>query len=344
MNKIVKILNDTIKRDQEKVSIIGYVKSYPEKSVTIGEIVFSKLFSNNTDSYYRAAPLYSKSFTFPVIGQLVLILDIDGFYYYTGQFQFSKQQNAEFLLEYFDERNSGVIGAKEDFDNVTKEIFPTSIKVEQVDKRVGETFLTGNFNNDIILGYDKNNNAKLSIIQNREDSTYDLNTSGFHIRTDQKITDEITYPNDKDIEDSELKFILITEDVLNFVSKLGDIILSSNDKIIINSKENVIINTDKTASLKASKSIEIKSNEIYIGEDANEAVVLGDKLETLLNDIISNIDNTYTHLNSLITALNSLAGGALSPIQTQVIAQQTQLNSVLKSKVQQIKSQIAKVK
>lgn len=340
MNKILKILNDTIRVDDARTTLIGYVKSYPATPKTVGEIIFTIPFSNETDSYYTASPLQSSFFTMPVVGELVLILKIDNIYYYTGRFQFSSAKNKEFLLEYIDERNSGIDGAKNDFDNVTKEIFPTKIKLKQVNKAVGETFIESNFNNDIILGYDDKGDSKLSIIQNREDSSYDLNTSGLHFRTNKKITDEITYPKDINIEDDNMNFILLTEDALNFVSKLDDIILSSNNKVIINAKNDINIDGDKSININTSDDMKINGNKIYIGKDANEAAVLGDKLESLLNDIISNIDEFY---QAIIKQGSASVQTGYSTLIPNAITGAGNL-AALKLKVSQIKSTISKVK
>lgn len=312
MNKIKNILNNSIDVKKEKNLFIGYVKSYPEATIKDGEIMFSIPFSNDRDIVYRAVPLDPKSFTFPVVGQLVLIILIESFFYYCGYFQLSKSQNADFLLEYIDEKNSGVYDAKNDFENGTKKIFPMYDEIPQIEKLVGETFVNGNANNNIILGYDQKGDPKISIIQNRESEEYDLNTSGVHLRTNTKITDEVEYPKSTNIEDSESDFLLLTEDILNLVSKVGSIIITSNDKIILNSLHEIYISSDANINISSpDNDITIEGNNVFIGKGNREPLVLGDTLKSLLEELIGNLDTFYQNVisggpASLQTGFNTL--------------------------------------
>ena len=317
-NKFNSLLKESLNQTREQTNNFGYVKSYPKENIIAGEIIFTLPFNaGEGNAYYTASPLDPNCYTLPIVGQMVLILYLNNNFYYCGYFQFTKQQNADFLLQYISEQYCDVSGSAEEFKNVSSKIFPVDTKVPEINKFVGETFISGNCNNNVVLGYDANGEAKLSIIQNRFDSTYDLNTPGIHMRTNQKITDEIEYPNSTDIEDNESNFLLLTEDILNLVSKVGNVIITSNDKIIINAKDIIYLNADKD--------IVIDGKSVKIGKDADEPLVLGNKLIDTLDDIISSLDNVYSHLTTVYTPLNALASGGLTANMTAVTNQQIQL-------------------
>ena len=264
-NKLTKILKDLGGKQLKNQMYFGYVKTYPKENLTSGEIIFTMPFNEGeSEAFYSASPLDPNCYTLPIIGQLMLIFYINNDFYYAGYFQFTKQQNADFLVQYVSEQFNGVKDSEDEFDNVVSKVFPIETKVPEINKLVGETFINGNSNNNIILGYNDKGKAKLSIIQNREDSRYNLNTSGIHMRTDSKITDEIEYPNADNIEDIESSFLLLTEDILNLVSKVGSIIITSNEKIILNSKDIIYLNTNKDINISSDK-IKIKSKKIYLG-------------------------------------------------------------------------------
>lgn len=286
-------------------SYFATIVDYPKNEVA-GAIQF-RLFHHDRNSTIDnkelliAYPLNPQNYTKPVPNQIVKIVELQGYYLYQGLYQSSNNENGDFIHEIFSEDEAGTTD-KPNSDNYkalfdgTKEPnqqgqydlkgFEQKDDIPKIKEKPGDTILKGLQNNDIILSYDENNNPVISLVVDREDNDYNKNNKGIHIYGENDIDSGLEISSDKKEnfpnDESNGGGIVLNNDKIRMNAKSGTIFLSANKDISLSSNQSFTIDNGKETV--------INSPEIYLGsKDAEESVVLGDTLKSLLEEILDAI-------------------------------------------------------
>jgi len=253
----------------------GEVLDYSE--TILGGIYFRIIGLQNRNAEFIttfpiATPKNPMQYTLPIPGNLVLIEATQDAYYYTNIFSKTGNENTDFLINFessiFSETIDKQSNAQLDVKGfIIKEVIPINLKP-------GDTVLKGTQNNNIVLSYDVDGNPTISIILNRADANYDSNTNGIHLfgaftsdkEYDIGVKIKANFPSDE----YDIQTIIVNSDSIRLNSKNKSITFTSNRNI------NFIMNSDMNIDC---ANIFANSNKIYLGKNANESLVLGNKLK-----------------------------------------------------------------
>ena len=299
-----------------------------------GRFVNSEL-GVNLDALSDFKPLNPNFQTTPVVGEIVIGVK------YLGQLFFTTQLNL-FGNPNFNTQHGISVGKKKDTLKSSQGIddLPNSDdkgietghyfkKLDDARKLLpneGDVIIEGRFGNSIRIGSDiKNEN---------EESPNMIFSVGHTIEGDTKV------PIEEKIDTDGSSVYLTTNQELTFTigaeSKLvpspynGKQILLNSDRIILNTKEggDILFSSNNNVGISAVKEVVIESPTTKIGGiDATEPIVLGDTLESKLNDILTIIET-----------------GLLAPTGPVVVGPGAGLLASLKSSLSTIKSPQNKTK
>ena len=262
-----------------------------------GRFVNSEL-GMNIDSLSDYKPLNPNFQTTPVVGEIVIGVK------YLGQLFFTTQLNL-FGNPNFNTQHGISVGKKKDTLKSSQGIddLPNSDdkgietghyfkKLDDARKLLpneGDVIIEGRFGNSIRIGSDiKNEN---------EESPNMIFSVGHTIEGDTKV------PIEEKIDTDGSSVYLTTNQELTFTigaeSKLvpspynGKQILLNSDRIILNTKEggDILFSSNNNVGISAVNEVVIESPTTKIGgTDATEPIVLGDTLESKINDILTIIE------------------------------------------------------
>jgi len=299
-----------------------------------GRFVNSEL-GVNLDALSDFKPLNPNFQTTPVVGEIVIGVK------YLGQLFFTTQLNL-FGNPNFNTQHGISVGKKKDTLKSSQGIddLPNSDdkgietghyfkKLDDARKLLpneGDVIIEGRFGNSIRIGSDiKNEN---------EESPNMIFSVGHTIEGDTKV------PIEEKIDTDGSSVYLTTNQELTFTigaeSKLvpspynGKQILLNSDRIILNTKEggDILFSSNNNVGISAVNEVVIESPTTKIGGvDATEPIVLGDTLESKLNDILTLIET-----------------GLLAPTGPVVVGPGAGLLASLKSSLSTIKSPQNKTK
>jgi len=262
-----------------------------------GRFVNSEL-GKNIDSLSDYKPLNPNFQITPVVGEIVIGVR------YLGQLFFTTQLNL-FGNPNFNTQHGISVGKKKDTLKSTQDIddLPnsddTGIETGHYFKKIddarkllpneGDVTIEGRFGNSIRIGSDiKNEN---------ENSPNVIISVGHTIEGDSKVPIEEKIDTDASsiymVTNQELKPTLGAESKLITAPYEGKQILLNSDKIILNTKNggDILFSSNKNVGISAVGEVVIETPITKIGGiDAVEPIVLGDTLESKLNDILTLIE------------------------------------------------------
>ncbi len=262
-----------------------------------GRFVNSEL-GKNIDSLSDYKPLNPNFQITPVVGEIVIGVR------YLGQLFFTTQLNL-FGNPNFNTQHGISVGKKKDTLKSTKDIddLPnsddTGIETGHYFKKIddarkllpneGDVTIEGRFGNSIRIGSDIKNENK--------NSPNVIISVGHTIEGDSKVPIEEKIDTDASsiymVTNQELKPTLGAESKLITAPYAGKQILLNSDKIILNTKNggDILFSSNKNVGISAVGEVVIETPITKIGGiDAVEPIVLGDTLESKLNDILTLIE------------------------------------------------------
>lgn len=246
-----------------------------------------------------AYPKNSHCYIKPVPHQILKVEEFQGYYFYTGLYQHTQNENGDFVFDILTENEAGTkdLPDKGKYnDRMNGNISPNQKgnydlkgfkqkEINPINEKSGDNIIKGLQNNDIILSYDKENNPLISLVLDREDKNYNQNTKGIHIYSNYDIDTDKEYAGDikRNLPDNE---------------KSGGGIVLNNDKIRVNANNgSIYFSTSKEFSVSANSNVNfdtkqnfnINAKEIYLGKNAKESIVLGNTLKGLMEELINEI-------------------------------------------------------
>lgn len=261
--------------------VIGYIEDNLP-----GTINFRVLgLDNNAESIKYAWPKNQSIYSKPIPGMIVKIEEAQGYFYYTGTYQHTDNENPDFIFNFLNEVEAQVQN-KNDTDDYS-EAFITGQPQEQgsdidqkdfklhdeiisIREKAGDTLIKGYFNNDIILTYDEEGNAIISLVLDRDSSEFDSNTKGLHIYSNFDVDSDLEFNikiKENIPKESDGGAIVIKNDKIRIAADVGSIFFSSNNKISLVSNNNFTVDTSANAIINAKN--------IFLGKDAKEKLMLG---------------------------------------------------------------------
>ena len=299
-----------------------------------GRFVNSEL-GKNIDSLFDYKPLNPNFQSTPVVGEVVIGVKYLDQRFYTTQINLFGNPN-------FNTQHGISIGKKKDTLTSTEGItdLPNSddrgIETGHYFKRAddarrllpneGDVIIEGRFGNSIRIGSDIRNE--------NEDSPNMIISVGHTIEGDTKVPIEEKIDTDGSsiymTTNQELKPTLGAESKLIPSPYDGKQIFLNSDRIILNTKEggDILFSSNKNVGVSAVGEVVIEAPTTKIGGvDATEPIVLGDTLESKLNDILTLIET-----------------GLLAPTGPVVVGPGAGILASLKSTLGTIKSPSNKVK
>ena len=299
-----------------------------------GRFVNSEL-GKNIDSLFDYKPLNPNFQSTPVVGEIVIGVKYLDQRFYTTQINLFGNPN-------FNTQHGISIGKKKDTLTSTEGItdLPNSddrgIETGHYFKRAddarrllpneGDVIIEGRFGNSIRIGSDIRNE--------NEDSPNMIISVGHTIEGDTKVPIEEKIDTDGSsiymTTNQELKPTLGAESKLIPSPYDGKQIFLNSDRIILNTKEggDILFSSNKNVGVSAVGEVVIEAPTTKIGGvDATEPIVLGDTLESKLNDILTLIET-----------------GLLAPTGPVVVGPGAGILASLKSTLGTIKSPSNKVK
>ena len=299
-----------------------------------GRFVNSEL-GKNIDSLFDYKPLNPNFQSTPVVGEIVIGVKYLDQRFYTTQINLFGNPN-------FNTQHGISIGKKKDTLTSTEGItdLPNSddrgIETGHYFKRTddarrllpneGDVIIEGRFGNSIRIGSDIRNE--------NEDSPNMIISVGHTIEGDTKVPIEEKIDTDGSsiymTTNQELKPTLGAESKLIPSPYDGKQIFLNSDRIILNTKEggDILFSSNKNVGVSAVGEVVIEAPTTKIGGvDATEPIVLGDTLESKLNDILTLIET-----------------GLLAPTGPVVVGPGAGILASLKSTLGTIKSPSNKVK
>ena len=262
-----------------------------------GRFVNSEL-GMNIDSLSDYKPLNPNFQTTPVVGEIVIGVK------YLGQLFFTTQLNL-FGNPNFNTQHGISVGKKkdtlsssdgiDDLPNSDDKGIETGHYFKKLDDarkllpNEGDVIIEGRFGNSIRIGSDiKNEN---------EESPNMIFSVGHTIEGDTKVPIEEKIDTDSSsvylTSNQELNFTIGAESQLIPAPYDGKQILLSSNRIILNTKEggDILFSSNNNVGISAVNEVVIESPTTKIGGiDATEPIVLGDTLESKLNDILTLIE------------------------------------------------------
>ena len=299
-----------------------------------GRFVNSEL-GKNIDSLFDYKPLNPNFQSTPVVGEIVIGVKYLDQRFYTTQINLFGNPN-------FNTQHGISVGKKKDTLTSTEGItdLPNSddrgIETGHYFKRAddarrllpneGDVIIEGRFGNSIRIGSDIRNE--------NEDSPNMIISVGHTIEGDTKVPIEEKIDTDGSsiymTTNQELKPTLGAESKLIPSPYDGKQIFLNSDRIILNTKEggDILFSSNKNVGVSAVGEVVIEAPTTKIGGvDATEPIVLGDTLESKLNDILTLIET-----------------GLLAPTGPVVVGPGAGILASLKSTLGTIKSPSNKVK
>jgi len=262
-----------------------------------GRFVNSEL-GKNIDSLSDYKPLNPNFQATPIVGEIVIGVK------YLGQLFFTTQLNL-FGNPNFNTQHGISVGKKKDTLKSTQDIddLPnsddTGIETGHYFKKIddarkllpneGDVIIEGRFGNSIRIGSDIRNE--------NEESPNMIFSVGHTIEGDTKVPIEEKIDTDGSsaylTTNQELTFTIGAESKLVPSPYNGKQILLNSDRIILNTKEggDILFSSNNNVGISAVKEVVIEAPTTKIGGvDASEPIVLGDILESKLNDILTLIE------------------------------------------------------
>ena len=262
-----------------------------------GRFVNSEL-GMNIDSLSDFKPLNPNFQTTPVVGEIVIGVK------YLGQLFFTTQLNL-FGNPNFNTQHGISVGKKKDtlsssdgIDDLpnsddrgieTGHYFKKMDDARKLLPNEGDVIIEGRFGNSIRIGSDIRNE--------NEESPNMIFSVGHTIEGDTKVPIEEKIDTDSSsvylTSNQELNFTIGAESQLIPAPYDGKQILLSSNRIILNTKEggDILFSSNNNVGISAVKEVVIESPTTKIGgTDATEPIVLGDTLETKINDILTIIE------------------------------------------------------
>ena len=259
-------------------------------------------------------PFDSNVRRYPVRGELVTVKEINGRHYYSTTVNVKGSPNENTA------KGASSIGSNvETVQEKMGDTFERNIDIKPVSCCEGEIVYEGRFGNSIKLGLNHKNNSP-----------------NIKLRAGQGETSELPLePVNENIETDSSSIYLTTDESVEFdgESVTGKKILIKSDGIFIKgSGENGEVRVI------GDQSINLNSDQIKIGNGANQPVVRGDDLKSFLNDFLTDLDITFTNAMAAITPAGVIVTGggpAAAPFKAGIIALQTKLanNTMLSNKV-----------
>ena len=262
-----------------------------------GRFVNSEL-GMNIDSLSDFKPLNPNFQTTPVVGEIVIGVK------YLGQLFFTTQLNL-FGNPNFNTQHGISVGKKKDtlsssdgIDDLpnsddrgieTGHYFKKMDDARKLLPNEGDVIIEGRFCNSIRIGSDIRNE--------NEESPNMIFSVGHTIEGDTKVPIEEKIDTDSSsvylTSNQELNFTIGAESQLIPAPYDGKQILLSSNRIILNTKEggDILFSSNNNVGISAVKEVVIESPTTKIGgTDATEPIVLGDTLESKINDILTIIE------------------------------------------------------
>jgi hypothetical protein len=292
---------------------LGEVIGYPKESEisTPGAILFTvpgiQSFSSVSEIEalaYVALPANPNSYTKPVPGQIIYIVEMQDNYTYLGSFQSGINENGTFLLELVNPNTFGLNTKSNvtEYKNIESGTSSPNSKnkvsnydtlgfkikdtvIPAIKEKSGESHLKGMVNNNIVLSYNDKGDPNIILVINRKDKNYNQNSDGIFIFGNDDVDKGMNIP-------SEIKDNFPTDE------KTGSVIVLNSNKFRINSKngsvyissaKNISLSSNNDFTVDAKKKTNINSSEIILGNGATELIVLGNKLKSLLSSLIDEI-------------------------------------------------------
>lgn len=330
--------------------IIDDTHEYYEDPGSIGKIKYRLLQSErgkSKDAKSFAYPISTRFITYPILHETVVIINFLNRVFYSDVLNFLNAMNNDALPNLSTAPSSETTKSVKDYKKVSTSGIPNnsnektikfgkyfkdlnnSIPIRSINE--GDVALNGRFGNYIVLGGSKTGKPyiKMSVIDKSEYKLVSESTSndrGIWITNDEikfsskcpKITENNNPPNEYTGNQ-----IYIGSDRIILNSLKGDIVGFSPKSIMFSCEKNFVISSNSDINIK-SKSISIDTNSISLGKNADEPLVLGNKLIQVLQDLITQI--------SSITVVTS-TGPSSPPVNAgQISSISAKLSSVLSKK------------
>ena len=253
-------------------------------------------------------PLNQNMLQLPIRGEVVLGTSFGGRYYYMSNFNFTNSPVSNSLpnISYY------TSPPLEDF-RFGKYFEPSISGSKKLESREGETIIQGRFGNSIRLG----SNQVQDLIENNNEKVYTESPNIKLVSGIKDIGDDInlTY---KESLDTEINSIyMTTKEDINFKFKGNDIKNFQEPQITIQSDNIVFHGREK---------FNVFADNINLGSDNTQPVVLGNELVDLLND-------TLLTLTNIITAYSPANPTSTPSLQREVSNLSEKINNILSSKV-----------
>ena len=250
-------------------------KDYINKS-DIGKIKVKLIHSHNQDSsdqFAFAYPLNTMLLEYPIIGEIVLcgyyisiqsvdLEDKKSLYSGKSLYYISTINTLNYNLN--NNRLEGIHS-----NNSNQNYSFQQMQLEQLRLKYGQRAIIGRFKNSIIFAKDnlniQHNGSSIKLYNKNNDVSIGAN----------KIKD--SYINQQQV--------VVTE---------SQVIANKSNTNIIKAKNNIDIQSNNDLYIQA-KQILYNFNKMYIGQNAKEAMVLGNRLEQLLKQILTQLSN-HTHI------------------------------------------------
>jgi hypothetical protein len=266
----------------------------PEKPENVGRVQFRFISQSgiDSDSLSWAFPLVPYYRMYPVIGELVVIADFNGRYYWlsilnvlntvNNNLQSNiterniKTQTQGDVNQYKESQASGIPTDENEKSGSPGETFINKrLKIGILSPNEGDTIIEGRYANSIRLGNNPESNLpniKISVRDLLDDFAIDKEDLDKHscifITTDEILTfNPIGIPiSDVNNPPSEYngKQIYITSDRLIFSAKLNEILMFSNKLISFASLDNFSVDTDKKIITNSKDNTEINTQQMLL--------------------------------------------------------------------------------
>lgn len=308
----------------EKIdNFLGIVTNYPENTDLPGAIQFRiPGLLNKSQSELVALPENPNSYIKPVPGTIIRLKWFQGYYVYSGLYKHKSIENNDFLIDILTETDLRTVNIPDYTENNTDdynklEFIDFEIEIPLIKEKAGDHIIRGNNNNDIILSYKDNGSPYISFLINRTISEYDTNTEGIHIYGDFDIDNEINFNNNKNPykpkEEQDGSGVVLNFNKIRLITDINSIYISSAKEIGLSSKNKITFFTEE--------SYDIDSPIINLGKNADESIVLGNKLNDWLGQLIDAIAQL---------TVGTPVGPSTPPINVAIFNKlKTQLNSIL---------------
>lgn len=265
----------------------------PEKPENVGRVQFRTVNKTGADtqSLDWAFPLVPYYRMYPVIGELIVVVDFGGRYYWLSILNALNMLNNN-LQSNTTERNikgeqgnssnykeaqaSGIATSESENDGSPGDTFINQrMKIGILSPNEGDTIIEGRYAHSIRLGNNPESNLpniKISVRDLLERFAIDKEDLDKHscifITTDEILTfNPIGIPI-KEVNNPPSEYngkqILITSDRLIFSSKLNEILMFSNKTISFASLENFSVDTDKKIITNSKSNTEINTEEMLL--------------------------------------------------------------------------------